>query len=271
MSAAIELREASKRYGDWGRFAVEALSFAVETGTVLGLVGPNGAGKTTTIFMLAGLLEPSAGTLRVLGREVRPGLGDPRVGLVSGSLEEFDYLTGTESVILVGRLLGLPGREAARRAEALLKLFDLGGAENGLLPTYSSGMKQKIRVACALVGTPEVLLLDEPFEALDITASAILAEIIRRFAAGGGTVLLASHDLRLVERVATHYAILKAGRLVETGSLSALASGTADGGGGHPALEQRFWELTGPPAVPELDWLRQGSEGSACAGEPAGS
>ncbi len=82
-------------------------------------------------------------------------------------------------------------------------------------------------------------------------------------------MLLASHDLRLVERVATHYAILKAGRLVETGSLSALASGAADGGGGRPALEQRFWELTGPPAVPELDWLRQGKAGTASACEPA--
>ena len=255
MSSAIEIEGVDKSYGERFRPAVEKVSLRVERGEVLGLVGPNGAGKTTTVFMLAGLLKPSVGVLRVLGREVRAGLGDPRVGLVSGSLEDFDYLTGAESVLLGGRLLGLSGAEAGRRARALLAAFDLGGAENNLTTTYSSGMKQKVRICCALVGAPEVLLLDEPFEALDIAACAVLSGIVKKFAADGGAVLLCSHDLCMVEQLATHYAILQAGRLQETAPMQTLAAG-AGGAAARPALEERFWAVAGSPKVPELDWLR---------------
>jgi ABC-2 type transport system ATP-binding protein len=257
----IETNEVTKRYGGSLGPALDRLSISVGCGEVLGLVGPNGAGKTTTVLMLAGLLKPSSGVLRVLGREVRAGLGDPRVGLVSGSLEDFDYLTGAESILLGGRLLGLSGAEAGRRTDALLKAFDLEGAENNLTTTYSSGMKQKVRICCALVGEPQVLLLDEPFEALDIHACAVLSGIVEQFTAAGGATLLCSHDLRMVERLATHYAILQAGQLQEMAPMKSLAAGAPGGAPARPALEQRFWEVTGAPPAPELDWLNPGGAG----------
>ncbi|MGH9467101.1 MAG: ABC transporter ATP-binding protein [Terriglobales bacterium] len=260
-TAVIELSAVCKSYGERFRPAVQQLSFRVEPGEILGFIGPNGAGKTTTILMIAGLLLPSAGTVRVLGRQVRPGLGDTRVGVVSSSLGEFDYLTGQELLLLSGRLLGLTGAEAGRRTDALIAAFDLGGSESGLLPTYSAGMKQKIRIACALIGSPKVLLLDEPFESLDVTACALVSALVQRFAQDGGAALLASHDLHRVERLATHYAILQAGQLQELAPMHSLAAGAA----AHcavasPALEQRFWSVTGVPEAPVLDWLHPSAE-----------
>lgn len=253
VSAAIELAGVDKSYFA-GRFAVQQLSFSVGEGSVLGLVGPNGAGKTTTILMLAGLLQPDAGTLVVLGREVRAGRGDPRVGLVCGTLEDFEYLTGAETLLLTGRLLGLTGKEARRRADALLAAFELEDAQNNLVPTYSSGMHQKLRIACALIGSPAVLLLDEPFEALDAAACEVLSGIVTNFARAGGAVLLASHDLARLERLATHYAILHSGRLQQLAPVSSLAAAAA--GSARNALEERLWSVAGAPAAPDFDWLR---------------
>lgn len=252
---AIEACGVDKSYGERFRPALQQVTFTVSEGEVLGIIGPNGAGKTTTLLIVSGLLRPSAGSVRVLGKQVRAGIGDPRIGLVSGSLGDFDFLTGGESVLLAGRLLGLSGAEAGRRADELLAAFDLQGAADKLITSYSSGMKQKVRICCALIGSPSVLLLDEPFEALDIAASAVLSEIVRRLAAAGAAVLLASHDLRLVEKLATHYAILQAGRLQETADMASLGAGEgvcAD----RPRLEQRFWEVTGAPVIPELAWLK---------------
>ena len=246
----VEASELGKQYGS--KAAVENLTLKVPCGSILGLIGPNGAGKTTTILLLAGLLRPSSGTVRVFGQPVRVGQGEKRIGIVCPKLEDLDYVTGRESIVLAARLHGLGKDVALNRTEALLSAFDLDTSADMLINSYSSGMRQKLRIARALIYTPDLLLLDEPYEALDPSAAYRLTSILKRFAGQGGTVVLSSHDLGMVERIADHYAILNSGKLVEHAAM-----GTIHGSEQPEAseLERRMWDLVGTPPALDLAWL----------------
>jgi ABC-2 type transport system ATP-binding protein len=215
---AIQLDHVSRWYGNV--VAVNDVSFALGPG-VTGLLGPNGAGKTTLLHLLAGLLAPSAGTVRVAGQ---PTFGDPSIYRLVGLVPEREavpgYLTGREFVRLNAALQGLADpRPAADRAIATVELAD---AADRAIGTYSKGMRQRIKLASALVHEPQVLLLDEPFNGMDPRQRLHLMDLLRRMAAEGRAILFSSHILEEVERVAEAVLVVYAGRLAASGDFRSI-------------------------------------------------
>jgi len=247
---ALELVGLVKRFG--GRTAVDGVDLLVPAGSVTGLVGPNGAGKTTTLSMATGLLRPDGGTARVLGRDVwaDPVAAKRLVGVLPDGLRLLDRLSGRELVRTTGLLHGLRRAVAGPRADELLGVLGLAESGDELVVDYSAGMTKKVALACALVHAPRLLVLDEPFEAVDPLSAAAIRELLARFVAGGGTVVLSSHVMELVERLCDRVAVVAGGRVLAAGTLEEVR------GGG--TLEQRFVELAGgASALGEgLAWLR---------------
>lgn len=247
---ALALRGLRKRFREV--VAVDDVDLDVPTGSFFGLVGPNGAGKTTTLSMVTGLLRPDAGTAFVSGHDVwRDPVGAKRLlGVLPDGLRLFDRLTGAELLTYVGRLHGLPEEVARARGGELLDVLDLAAAAHTLVVDYSAGMTKKAGLACALIHSPRVLVLDEPFEALDPVSATTIREILRRFTAGGGTVVMSSHVMALVEQVCDHVAVIAHGRFLAVGRLDDVRAGSS--------LEDRFVDLVGGPRSlgEELAWLR---------------
>jgi ABC-2 type transport system ATP-binding protein len=237
MTDALELRGLSKRFG--GAVAVADLSLTVPHGSFYGLVGPNGAGKTTTLSMATGLLRPDAGHALVHGLDVwRHPLDAKRlIGNLAGEMDLYDRLTGEQLITFSGQLFGLDRSTLRGRVEDLLQLLDLEAAARRLVGDYSAGMTKKIALAAALVHSPRLLVLDEPFESVDPVSAANIRDILSGFVKAGGTVVVSSHSMDLVERICDHVAIVAAGRV--------LVSGTMDDVRGTGDLETRFLELIG--------------------------
>ncbi|MFT4232679.1 MAG: ABC transporter ATP-binding protein [Leucobacter sp.] len=246
----LALRNLQKRYGP--KVAVEDLSLDVPAGSMLGLLGPNGAGKTTTLAMTTGLLRPDAGTAWVLGADVwhDPPAAKARMGVLPDGVRMFDRLTGSELLRCNGLLRGMGEAEVASRSAELLDALSLSEAGSTLVVDYSAGMKKKIGLACALIHAPRLLILDEPLEAVDPVSGETIRQILRAFVAGGGTVVLSSHVMELVESLCDRVAILAQGRLLAYGSLDEVRGGTS--------LQQRFLSLVGAHDLGEetLSWLR---------------
>jgi ABC-2 type transport system ATP-binding protein len=254
MSPSVVVSDITKHYGRV--VALTELSFSVAPGSIYGLIGPNGAGKTTTLAILGGLLQPTAGRASILGIEVQPNRRElvSKVGFASTQFSFFDYLTGRELLLAFGLLHGLGSTETKRRMDDLLELFDLEAAAGHYLYQYSQGMRQKLGVACALIHAPEVLLLDEPFLGLDSTSVYRLVRTLRKLAASGRTILLSSHELALVERLADRVGILHEGNLKREIEL-APAGGRQGGAGRESGLESTLWEVVGAPEMKELSWI----------------
>ena len=236
---AIETQGLTRRFG--AQLAVDSIDLRVPRGSFYGFLGENGAGKSTTISMLTGLLAPTAGSMRVLGRDL---LGDAaeikrRLGVVPDGMLLFDRLTGREHLVFVARVFGLSRREAGRRADELLGAMELAQDSRKLIADYSFGMKKKLGLAAALIHGPELLFLDEPFEGVDAVAkqslTALLSGLVRR---GRLTVFLTSHVLEVVERLCTHLGVIHKGRLVAQGTLPEVM-------GGAPSLSDAFVQLVG--------------------------
>lgn len=261
---AVETFELVRRFGDFT--AVDGVNLRVGRGQFFGFLGPNGAGKSTTIKMLTGLLQPTAGTVRVLGRDLA---GDSlevkrRIGVVPEDLNLFERLTGAEMLTFTGRMYGLTREETSERGRELLALMELDGEPKKLVVEYSHGMKKKLSLACALIHRPEILFLDEPFEGVDALASRTLKDLLLKLTARGITVFLTSHVLEIIERLCTHIAIITKGRLVVEGALGELRRGIAVGeddgaGSGNPVtLEDYFIRVIGgarPAGEDVLPWL----------------
>ncbi len=215
---AISVEHTSRWYGDV--VAVNDISFEIGPG-VTGLLGPNGAGKTTLLHMIAGLMSPSAGSVLVGGKPTwrRPAVYR-QVGLVPEREAVYPYLTGREFVLLNAKLHGLPDTEAA--VERAIELVDLGPAADRRVGTYSKGMRQRIKVAAALVHDPSVLVLDEPFNGMDPRQRLHMFELLRTMAEEGRTVLLSSHILEEVERIADSVLVIYAGRLAASGDFRSI-------------------------------------------------
>jgi ABC-2 type transport system ATP-binding protein len=228
----LTVEHQTKRYGDV--VAVDDLSFALEPGTIAGFLGPNGAGKTTTLRLLLGLAEPSAGTALVLGRRYRE-LEQPirRVGAV---LESGDFDPGRSGRNHL-RVLALAGEVGFERVDEVLELVELTAAADRAVRTYSLGMRQRLGLAGALLGDPELLILDEPGNGLDPAGMHWLRGFVRQFAQSGGTVLISSHVLAEVAQTVDSVLILSCGRLVATRALAELDLAPA-------ALEALYLELT---------------------------
>ncbi|MER6626893.1 alpha/beta fold hydrolase [Streptomyces sp. NPDC000987] len=213
----LQITGLSKRYaGAADRYAVRDLSFRVEKGQVLGLLGPNGAGKTTTLRMLMGLIRPDAGEIRVFGHAVRPG--SPvlsRVGAFVEGAGFLPHLSGRENLELYWRATGRPPEDA--HLDEALEIAGLGDALARAVRTYSQGMRQRLAIAQAMLGLPDLLILDEPTNGLDPPQIREMREVMIRYAAGGRTVIVSSHLLAEVEQSCTHLVVMDRGRLVQAG------------------------------------------------------
>ncbi len=244
---AIVVRDLTRRFGSFT--AVDRVNLRVRAGAFFGFLGPNGAGKSTTIKMLTGLLAPSAGVARVLGRDVAAEALEVkrRIGVVPEDLNLFERLTGAEMLSFTGRMFGLGREDTSLRSRELLELMELDSEPRRLVVEYSHGMKKKLALACALIHRPEILFLDEPFEGVDAVASRTLKDLLSRLTARGLTVFLTSHVLEIVERLCTHIAIISAGRLVAAGPLEELRRGISVGedAGAALSLEDYFISVVG--------------------------
>jgi len=219
----VEIENLVRRFGDFT--AVDGIDLRIRGGQFFGFLGPNGAGKSTTIKMLTGLLKPTSGSLRVLGFDPQTLELKRRIGVVPEDLNLFERLTGAEMLEFTGRMYGMERASITERARELLSLMELDNESKKLIVEYSHGMKKKMSLACALIHSPEILFLDEPFEGVDAIASRTLKDLLSRLTARGLTVFLTSHVLEIVERLCTDIAIIAEGRLVAHGSLEELRRG----------------------------------------------
>lgn len=215
----LQITDLSKKYANGDRYSVRDLSFRVEKGQVLGLLGPNGAGKTTTLRMLMGLITPDGGEVRVFGHAIRPGAPVlSRVGSFVEGAGFLPHLTGRENLELYWRATGRPA-EDARLAEAL-EIAGLGDALARAVRTYSQGMRQRLAIAQAMLGLPDLLILDEPTNGLDPPQIREMREVMIRYAAAGRTVIVSSHLLSEVEQSCTHLVVMDRGKLVQAGPVA---------------------------------------------------
>ncbi|MGY0486471.1 alpha/beta fold hydrolase [Streptomyces sp. WG-D5] len=216
----LQITDLSKKYaGSTDRYAVRDLSFRVEQGQVLGLLGPNGAGKTTTLRMLMGLIRPDEGGIRIFGHAIRPG--SPvlsRVGAFVEGAGFLPHLSGRENLELYWKATGRPAEDA--HLDEALEIAGLGDALARAVRTYSQGMRQRLAIAQAMLGLPDLLILDEPTNGLDPPQIREMREVMIRYARGGRTVIVSSHLLAEVEQTCTHLVVMDRGRLVQAGPVA---------------------------------------------------
>jgi ABC-type multidrug transport system, ATPase component len=242
-----------KRFGD--TVAVDGVSLDVREGSFYGIVGPNGAGKTTTLSMVTGLLRPDAGSITVHDVDVwrHPTRAKHSIGVLPDRLRLFDRLTGAQLLFYSGTLRGLDPETVKARSADLAVALGLDDALNRLVADYSAGMTKKIALAAAMIHSPRLLVLDEPFESVDPVSAANVIEILQKYVQGGGTVVLSSHGMDLIQRVCDSVAIIVQGKV--------LASGTVAEVRGAKTLEDRFVELAGGRKAAEgMEWLHSFSD-----------
>ena len=238
----ITLDGLSKRFGS--QVAVDALSFEIPAGQIVGFLGPNGAGKSTTLKMLTGMLEPTAGSASVCGFDLRSDVIEVKrhVGFVPESGAVFESLTGLEYLEMIAALYGIAPAAARERIEQFIAFFDLSfeTLTEKLLGAYSKGMRRKVVITAALLHNPPVVFFDEPLDGLDANAAVGFKALIQTLAREGKTIVYSSHILDVVERVCNRVIIIDKGKLLVDGTPHALVAE-------HDAesLEQLFTELTG--------------------------
>ena len=249
-AAALSIRGLRKSFA--GTEVVHGISLDVPRGSFYGIVGPNGAGKTTTLSMATGMLRPDDGTAHVLGTDMwaSPAQAKSDLGVLADGLRTFDRLTGRELLTYVGLIRGMEADVVADRLESLLTAFDLAHEDGKLVVDYSAGMTKKILLACALIHAPRLVVLDEPLEAVDPVSAQVIRTILTAYVEGGGTVVLSSHVMELVEGLCSHVAVIARGELLAAGTLDEVRRGGS--------LVQRFIDLVGGGQVQEegLAWLQ---------------
>jgi ABC-2 type transport system ATP-binding protein len=231
---------------------VDRIDLEVRRGELFGLLGPNGAGKTTTMRMIAGILQPTSGTVEIGGDDLvrRPRSAKARLGFIPDRPFVYDKLTGAEFLRFAAALYGQEGAAVERRIDELLELFDLAPWKDELTESYSHGMRQKLIICSALVHRPEVIVVDEPMVGLDPRSARLLKDLFRGFVDRGGTVLMSTHTLEIAEAMCDRIAIVQGGRIVALGTMAELREQTASG---HASLEDLFLKLTGGLGDRELN------------------
>lgn len=253
---AIRITHLVKRYGLVT--AVDDLSLAVKTGTMFGFLGPNGSGKSTTIGCLTGLLDPTAGQIEILEKSFDAGSSNlkRKMGVMPENLGLFEPLRAHEFLAFVGRMYGLDEGSVRKRVAELLDALELTDASK-ILADFSTGMRKRVAFAAAVIHSPDVLFLDEPFESIDPAGVALMKEWLNRFVQQGRTVFLTSHVLETVERLCQEVAIIAApGKLVWQGDITNFGreGAVVYEGKEFDALEPLFLHLTGERHV-DLKWL----------------
>lgn len=211
VAPALQLSKLYKRFGEF--IAVNHINLIVPRGSFYGVVGPNGAGKTTSLSMAVGLLRPDGGNAKVFGIDVwsNPKQAKTLIGVLPDGLALPERLTGRELLTYMGLLRGMNAKEVAKRTEELLTILELNNTEGTLVINYSTGMRKKIGLALALLHAPKLLVLDEPFEAVDPISAVTIKKILQKFVSSGGTVVFSSHVMALVEQLCDHVAIISKG------------------------------------------------------------
>jgi len=261
--AAIQTHGLTRRFG--ALTAVDDISFSVAPGQFFGFLGPNGAGKSTTIKMLTGLLEPSAGSIEILGKPFSASALELKrqIGVVPEGMALFGRLTAPEYLRFVGRMYGLDKQTTNLRTQELLEFMQLANENKKLVTDFSHGMQKKLALAAAVIHGPKVLFLDEPFEGVDAIAAGMLKTMLQGMINRGATIFLTTHVLEIVERLCSHVAIINKGRLVANGPLEQLREGVASTLPGTQAgqrltLEEIFLSIVGAGGLEpaqELSWL----------------
>ncbi|MEU4510506.1 ABC transporter ATP-binding protein [Nonomuraea wenchangensis] len=244
---AIEVVGLTHRFGSV--LAVDRLSLTVPPGMFYGIVGPNGAGKTTTLTAVCGLREPTSGTVRIAGHDLRTDreAALAQLGIMMDGLSLPERLTAAEALRYSAGLRGLDDGWRTRASD-LLEILRLDAVPRTLIVEYSTGMRKKINLALALLHRPRVLVLDEPFEAIDPVSAHSIEQVLKQYVDAGGTVLLSSHIMDFVERNCRRVAVVAGGRVLVEGPVEELTAGAT--------LNERFIELVGADPVRPLEWLR---------------
>ena len=241
----IRLDGLTKRYGDFT--AVDGIDLEVARGELFGLLGPNGAGKTTTLRIIAGILQPTAGSVTIGGIQLalQPALAKAKLGFIPDRPFIYEKLTGAEFLRFVAGLYGQSGAVVEHRGAELLALFDLDEWRDELVESYSHGMRQKLIIASAFVHRPEVIVVDEPMVGLDPKAARLLKDLFRAYVERGNTIVMSTHTLEVAETLCDRVAIVQNGRVAALGTMDELrATSDADA-----SLEQIFLRLTGERAA----------------------
>ena len=244
----IELSSLTKKYGSFT--AVDAIDLHVGRGELLGLLGPNGAGKTTTLRMIAGILRPTAGRVKIAGIDVweDPVAAKMRLGFIPDRPFIYEKLTGSEFLRFVAGLFGQEGGKVEHRARELMALFDLEEWRDELVESYSHGMRQKLIISSAFVHRPDVIVVDEPMVGLDPKAARILKDLFREYVGRGHTIVMSTHTLEVAEAMCDRICIVQGGKIRAEGTMAQLRAGAETTAG----LEEIFLRLTGEAAAREL-------------------
>lgn len=251
---AVSYRNLTKRYGE--KTAVNEVSLEIPAGSFFGICGPNGAGKTTLLRMTCGLLRPDSGTVEVAGHDVwaDPVGAKTRLGMVPDNPSMFTRLGGRELIVFNGLLRGMAPAVVSERADSLLRLLDLEDAADTLIADYSLGMTKKVAIACALLHSPRVVFLDEPFAGIDPVARQVLETILSGFTRAGGTVVFSDHTMDVVERLCNRIMIIDDGSILTEGPTAEITGGRR--------LQDVFVELVGGGGTQGVDlgWLGSSSD-----------
>src|SRR5678816_3173110 len=245
----IELRSLTKRYGSF--MAVNAIDLDVPSGELFGFLGPNGAGKTTTLRMIAGILRPSSGSVRIADVDVtaNPMAAKSILGYIPDRPYIYEKLTGSEFLRFVAGLYSQNGKDIEHRGRELLTLFDLDEWRDELVESYSHGMRQKLIISSAFVHRPDVIVVDEPMVGLDPKAARTLKDVFREYTRRGHTIMMSTHTLEVAQAMCDRIAIIRRGRIAAAGTMDELRRHAESGTEG---LEDIFLRLTGESAARDL-------------------
>jgi ABC-2 type transport system ATP-binding protein len=248
MESMIQIKGLTKKYGSFT--AVDNIDLDVPRGQIVGFLGPNGAGKTTTLRMIAGILRPTAGRVKIGGFDIvdEPAEAKAIMGYIPDRPFIYEKLTGSEFLRFVAGLYGQSGEVVERRAHELLALFDLLEWRDELVESYSHGMRQKLIISSAFLHRPQVIVVDEPMVGLDPKAARILKDLFREYVGRGNTIMMSTHTMEVAESVCDRIAIIHGGRIRAAGTMQELYASVEAGARG---LEELFLRLTGENAARE--------------------
>ena len=255
MAGTIQVDTVSKRYGAFT--AVDGVSLDVQGGEIHGFLGPNGAGKTTLIRIIAGLLQPTAGTVSVAGHDMAraPELAKAALGFIPDRPYVYEKLTAAEFLTFHAGLHGLAGDAIEARSRELTALFELTRWRDELIESFSHGMKQRLVMCAAFLHRPRAVLIDEPMVGLDPRGARLIKDVLRQMAADGVAILMSTHTLEVAEEMCDRIAIIQGGRIIARGTVAEIRAAAGAGGNGSGETEKLtsiFLRLTGGAGFQEI-------------------